>query len=797
MQKRTFVYKNEFDFQNNLTAFSSLLPMITGPGVQPTLYFQVFTTILDEDRLRNVWNIIESVFPGVPWVGNSTSGNIVDCDESSEITVSVTIFEKPSTQFEIRQFNLDDAPITEVTRNIVSQVNANPWVKAVEIYHTIPDKSTTLFCDGLRELRPDIQVFGGIVCSTDLSSTRSCVFSSAGGYMKHGLLVLLFGGPDFYVESFKVSGWKPIGRNFHVTKSSGSTLYELGGTPAYEIYRKYLNINNDEHFFENALEFPVLYEHNGTTIVRAPAASNPDGSLSMSSDVEVGSIIRLSYGEPQTILDSVRQESDRIKSFNPDTLHIFSCAARKAFWGTQEPTYEILPFKSIASSTGFFSHGEFLREKGHLNQHNITLVIAAMREGYGKGLQASAYQKKAPPMLKLPLAARMATFIRETSFELEEMNSKLQVYNHQLKGIATTDPLTGLENRLSFDNLLKKIEADLNPMSEWVMLMIDVNGLKYTNDTFGHLAGDALIVAAAQTISSAFGASGHCYRIGGDEFVVLADASLEKMYKMQSSLKKSIEVYNKTALYHLSIAVGESRLKNEYGVRKSISDWKMEADLNMYRNKVATHQSRDFGDNQNLRELVSCLISIEEAKDSYTAHHSDRVQELSCKIAELLGLSESSLKLISDAALLHDIGKVGVSDAILGKPAKLTDEEFAVIKQHPVIGARILMQSNHTQELVQVVLHHHERYDGRGYPEGLSGDEIPVGARVIAIADSIDAMTSRRCYRDAMSLDFCREEIEKNLGKMYDPAMGQVVLDHWSEIVDTLLAMLSGSGKRS
>ena len=145
-------------------------------------------------------------------------------------------------------------------------------------------------------------------------------------------------------------------------------------------------------------------------------------------------------------------------------------------------------------------------------------------------------------MLKLPLAARMATFIRETSFELEEMNSKLQVYNHQLKGIATTDPLTGLENRLSFDNLLKKIEADLNPMSEWVMLMIDVNGLKYTNDPFGHLAGDALIVAAAQTISSAFGASGHCFRIGGDEFVVLVDANLEKMYK-QKEREEREEIY--------------------------------------------------------------------------------------------------------------------------------------------------------------------------------------------------------------------------------------------------------------
>lgn len=795
MQKRTFEYKSEERFQNDLEAFRTLIPMMV-EWEKPTMYFQIFSTILDRDRLSPVWKTIESVFPGAIWFGHSTSGNIVDCDVSPEITVAVTIFEKATSKLELLQYDLKKSSIHDISADLVSLANSCSWVKALEMYHTIADFSTTEFCEGMKPLRPDIQMFGGIVCSPNLSSSNSCVFSSVGGFSDSGLLVLLFGGEDFYVESFKVSGWKPIGRNFHVTKAMGRTLYEMGGVPAYEIYRKYLNIKNDEHFFENALEFPVLYEHNGTTIVRAPAASNADGSLTMSSDVEVGSVIRLSYGEPLTIVESVRLESERIKSFNPDTLHIFSCAARKAFWASQEPTYEIFPFKNIAGSTGFFSHGEFLREKGHLNQHNITLVIAAMREGYGKGLQASAYQKKSVSMTKLPLAARMATFIRETSFELEEINSKLQVYNQQLKGIASTDSLTGLENRLSFDNLLKKIEADLDPMSDWVMLMIDVNGLKYTNDTFGHLAGDALIVAAAQTITDAFGASGHCFRIGGDEFVVLANVGLDKMYKLRRKLKASIDEYNKSALYHLSVAVGESCLKNEFGMRKSISDWKMDADLNMYRDKSATHQTREFGDNQNLRELVSCLISIEEAKDAYTAHHSDRVQALSVMFAKRLGLSDSSIGLISDAALLHDIGKVGVSDAILGKPSKLTDEEFAVIKRHPVIGARILMQSNHTQELVQIVLHHHERYDGRGYPEGLRGDDIPLGARIIAIADSIDAMTSKRCYRGALSLDFCREEIEKNLGKMYDPAIGKTVLEMWPDVVDELLKMLSGSSKR-
>ncbi len=791
MLRKIFQYIDSENFENDL----KILKKWHIEHKSPTMYFQILSSTLDQKKIESVWNSISGIFPDIPWFGNSTSGNIVDCEVSSEITVVAYIFEKKTSKFKLFQYDMEQVSVEKITEDIVAESKKNTWVKAIEMYRTITSVSSTSFCEGMDDLDPSIKMFGGIVCSPDISSPDSCVFSSVGGFNTHGLLILFFGGEEFFVDAIKISGWKPLGRNLHVTKAEANTLYELGGVPAYDIYKKYLNIANDENFFINALEFPLLYEHNGTTIVRAPAVSNPDGSITMSSDIEVESIVRLSYGEPQTIVESIQQESVKLSKFTPDVLHIFSCAARMAFWSSYEPTYELNPIKNIADNSGFFSHGEFIRENGHLNQHNITLVIAAMREGSVSTKTVSDKDAKKQSSSKLPLAARMATFIRETSFELEEMNSKLQVYNKQLQGLATTDSLTGLENRLAFDVLLKEISKEEDSSADWCMVMIDVNGLKYTNDTFGHLAGDALIMAAGTTIAKTFENEGKCFRIGGDEFVVLLKSNRDAMYKLRLKLDKAVEEYNKGALYRLSMAIGESFLKNELGVRKSISDWKMDADLNMYRDKVDSHRTRETGDNKNLRELVSCLISIEEAKDSYTAHHSDRVQELSCMFAKALGLSESTLQLISDAALLHDIGKVGVSDAILGKPSKLTDEEFAVIKQHPVIGARILMQSNYTQELVQIVLHHHERYDGRGYPEGLVGDDIPIGARIIAIADSIDAMTSKRCYRDALSLEFCREEIEKNLGKMYDPAIGKVVLGMWGSIVDELLRLLSGPGK--
>ena len=200
-------------------------------------------------------------------------------------------------------------------------------------------------------------------------------------FSSNAILIVFYGGEDFYVSSINVTGWKPLGRKFHVTKSEGSILYELDGIPAYDVYRKYLNINNDENFFYNTLEFPLFYEHNDTTILRAAVASNADGSLTMTSDIDVGSIVRISYGDPRTIVESIRQDSRVIRDFQPDLLHIFSCAARLTFWTSKEPTYEIQPFRDISQAAGFFSHGEFLRTSGNLNQHNVTLVIAAMREG--------------------------------------------------------------------------------------------------------------------------------------------------------------------------------------------------------------------------------------------------------------------------------------------------------------------------------------------------------------------------------------------------------------------------------
>ena len=176
-------------------------------------------------------------------------------------------------------------------------------------------------------------------------------------------------------------------------------------------------------------------------------------------------------------------------------------------------------------------------------------------------------------------------------------------------------------------------------------------------------------------------------------------------------------------------------------------------------------------------DMVQTLRSAVEAKDTYTRGHSDRVAEYSVLIGEKLGLPEDQIKTLKIGGLFHDIGKIGIPDSILLKPGKLTDDEYSEIKNHPSIGAHILGSAKTFQDIVPIVKHHHEKYDGNGYPSRMKGEEIPYLARIAAVADTFDAMTSRRSYRDAIDLQKVKDEIKRCEGTQFDPQIAEAFLD--------------------
>jgi len=190
-------------------------------------------------------------------------------------------------------------------------------------------------------------------------------------------------------------------------------------------------------------------------------------------------------------------------------------------------------------------------------------------------------------------------------------------------------------------------------------------------------------------------------------------------------------------------------------------------------------------------DLIAGIVTAMEARDAYTANHSMRVAEMAVALCEFLNLPEEETTLYHISAHLHDVGKIGIEDSILRKSMPLTASEWEQMKSHPVIGYNILSRIDSFEEIAKIVRAHHERWDGHGYPDGLSGECIPFGARIIAVADSIDAMLSTRPYRTEITADCCREEIRRNICKMYDTRIARSALNNWGKLLQRRSAACS------
>lgn len=551
---------------------------------------QICTEIPDRKRIEHVCETIERLMPEALYAGCSSNGNIVNGDFSGEsIAVICTLFEYPSTRVEVLQYPLQADTQENVVQMLEAAMDERPWVKAVELLVTIRGMSMTTLCESLSRIRKGVQIFGGGALCEDLEKDDACVFSMAAGYQEKGIVFILFGGDDFHVETSFVTGWKPIGSFMHVTAADGCILKELNHRPAYEIYYKYLHIRNDEFFFNNTLEFPFLYRHNGIDIMRAPVASNPDGSLTMTSDMSQDVQARIAYGDPWTILDSVWKEGNKILQFAPECIFVFSCAARRTFWGNNEVGKETEPYQRIAPTSGFYTSGEFLRTGDNVNQHNVTQVIAAMREGEPKELPEKELSMDERTFEgKVSMINRMATFIKVTTTELEEANRKLSE-------MAVVDGLTGVGNKTAYLQKIHSLDdAIRRGTASFTVYVFDLNGLKEINDKYGHESGDMAITDAAEALKAVFGKE-NLYRIGGDEFIAVFDGmkkpDTERCFADLEKAMRSLDLTGK--LYKGPLAIAKGAAAFCPGEDKEYRDVFRRADQSMYEEKTAYYKTHD------------------------------------------------------------------------------------------------------------------------------------------------------------------------------------------------------------
>ena len=346
----------------------------------------------------------------------------------------------------------------------------------------------------------------------------------------------------------------------------------------------------------------------------------------------------------------------------------------------------------------------------------------------------------------------------------QDITARIQK-QREIEFVSSHDYLTELYNRrYYFEQLSQYDKPEYHPLG---IMMFDVNGLKIVNDAFGHTVGDGALKTLGNILKDTFEQKDVVARIGGDEFAVLVPNTTSE--KLQTYKEKIQEAAKKKKIQNveMSLAIG-------YELKKNIAE---DADeiLKLAENHMYRHKTTE-GTGVRSRAISAILQTLTEKYD-LEKEHSQRVSGLCKLIGQELELKEDEIKGLEQSGLFHDIGKISIPDVILNKPGKLTAEEYEIIKTHTSVGYQILRAADEYSDLAIHALHHHERWDGKGYPSGLKGNDIPLFSRIIGIVDAYEAMTADRPYRQKLSEEYAISEIIRCSGTQFDPKIAKIFVD--------------------
>ena len=411
----------------------------------------------------------------------------------------------------------------------------------------------------------------------------------------------------------------------------------------------------------------------------------------------------------------------------PDDTRFVSLARHAGSQGVTEVDGRTVAYRRIRATTG---------------NNNDWIVVAAAPA-------PSAFLSLNPAPLAILILAVVVIVLAGIS---------LRAARRELEAQANTDALTGLANRRRLLNDLERAARAARADDPVVVTLFDLNGFKNYNDTFGHPAGDALLLRLGQALSDAVSAfGGRAYRPGGDEFCVIARTRDRTALEAAAcaALSECGEGFSISAAFG-SVVLPETTSDTSEALRR--------ADEAMYAQK---HSGRAGADRQSSDVLLRALTE----RHPELGDHLDGVAELAAAVAERLGIQGDELTQVRHAAALHDIGKVAIPDAIINKPAALNDDEWAFVRRHTVIGERIIAAAPALGGAAALVRASHEAWDGTGYPDALAGTDIPVGARIIAVCDAFDAMIANRPYSPPRGTDEALAELRRCAGSQFDPAI--------------------------
>jgi diguanylate cyclase (GGDEF)-like protein len=420
-----------------------------------------------------------------------------------------------------------------------------------------------------------------------------------------------------------------------------------------------------------------------------------------------------------------------------------------------------LPVVRAGASSGSSSVGDhpvaFQRLQRRLGNANDWYVVAAAQTPAGPLYGVSAWSVALVVVALVLLVSAAVSFL---------------THHRLLVATSLTDALTGIPNRRKLKADLEEALKDAGPASPLLLMLFDLNGFKSYNDTFGHPAGDALLTRLATALAAAMtGLGGRAYRLGGDEFCILASVTGDRAAAVTAAACQALSEHG--GGFHITASYGAILLPEESG---DPTEAMQLVDQRMYAQKTSRRRSPD-------RQSRDVLLRALQERSPELAERHAAVARLAEAVGERLALPAEERVQLRQAAELHDIGKLGIPDDILAKPGPLEAEEWAFVRRHPLIGERIIGAAPALAAAAKLVRSTHERPDGGGYPDGLAGEEIPMGARVIAVCDAYTAMTSPRPHAPPRTLPEALAELRRGAGTQFDPAVVEAFCELAVELV--------------
>jgi diguanylate cyclase (GGDEF)-like protein len=544
---------------------------------------QIFSADGHPGHLREIASLVSRQLPTAAVVGATTVGEIAEgLSLTGSTVIGFTFFQKSTVS--VLAVPCQDEDLRRAGAELGKRMSrCRGKIAGVILLATPLSIDAGALLQGIESTAGDLPIFGGGAADY-AAMAHSLVFAGDQQYSR-GAVAVVLSGNELHIEPSTYLGWRPLSKSMQVTEVDRLSVKTVDGKPAFDVYRRYLNIPNDENFFLNALEFPFLFERSGELLARVPIAATSDGALQFVGDIQQGEHFRIGYGDMELIVSDASHIHRSMADFAPQAIFLYTCGCRR-FLMQNDVDLETRPFEALAPTFGFYTYGEFYSST-RLRLLNSTMVAVGLREGETRfnANRNLAVRVDTENLSSDPYAHKHTRVVSRLMRFIDAVTAELEASNQEITKLSRTDRLTQLVNRIQLDHVLEaNLQHALRHTTPFSIILLDLDHFKQVNDIHGHLVGDAVLISAAKILTANTRANDTVGRWGGEEFlIVVPNADLGHAAQLAEKLRSEIESYDFPAVGKITASFGVTSFAQEDDVQKMVN----RADMTLYTAKRA------------------------------------------------------------------------------------------------------------------------------------------------------------------------------------------------------------------